>query len=95
MPYLKKANPIRIKDYNRIERQKVYQTTKWKKMRLAKLMTSPLCEICLSKGITNIAIDIHHIDSFMAYTGLKRMNKAFDFNNLQSLCKECHSKEHH
>ena len=28
------------------------------------------------------AEDIHHIDSFMNYTGTKRLAKAFDFNNL-------------
>lgn len=31
----------------------------------------------------------------MNYTGTKRLSKAFDFNNLMSICKECHAKEHH
>ena len=39
--------------------------------------------------------DIHHIDSFMNYTGTKRLAKAFDFNNLMSICKECHAKKHY
>ena len=58
-------------------------------------MQQPLCELCLAKGIINAAEDIHHIDSFMNYTGTKRLSKAFDFNNLMSICKECHAKEHH
>ena len=49
----------------------------------------------LAKGIIKPAEDIHHIDSFMNYTGTKRLAKAFDFNNLMSICKECHAKEHH
>ena len=32
------------------------------------------------------AIDVHHIDSFMNYEGLKRVEKAFNSNNLQSIC---------
>lgn len=58
-------------------------------------MQQPLCELCLAKGIIKPAEDIHHIDSFMNYTGTKRLAKAFDFNNLMSICKECHAKEHH
>lgn len=57
-------------------------------------MQQPLCELCLAKGIVTSAIDIHHIDSFMNYTDTKRLTKAFDFNNLMSICKECHAKEH-
>ncbi|WP_321426425.1 HNH endonuclease [uncultured Bacteroides sp.] len=37
---------------------------------------------------------MHHIQSFMNYEGLKRREMAFNYNNLQSICKECHQKEH-
>lgn len=57
-------------------------------------MNNPLCEVCLLIGIITPAIDIHHIDSFMNYEGLKRLDKAFNYDNLQSICKECHQKEH-
>lgn len=95
MPYLKKPNKQPSRTFNREERQKIYQSTKWKELRLAKLMQQPLCELCLAKGIINAAEDIHHIDSFMNYTGTKRLAKAFDFNNLMSICKECHAKKHY
>ena len=86
MPYLKKPNKQPSRTFNREERQKIYQSTKWKELRL---------ELCLAKDIVKPAEDIHHIDSFMNYTGTKRLAKAFDFNNLMSICKECHAKEHH
>lgn len=57
-------------------------------------MFNPLCQKCLEKGKTTLAIDVHHIDSFMNYQGLKRTEKAYDINNLVSLCKECHAEEH-
>ena len=36
-------------------------------------MANPLCEVCLANGIIKPAIDVHHIDSFMNYTGSKRL----------------------
>ena len=73
MPYLKKPNKQPSRTFNREERQKIYQSTKWKELRQAKLMQQPVCD----------------------YTGTKRLAKAFDFNNLMSICKECHAKEHY
>lgn len=94
MPTLQKPSKQRSRTFNRADRQKVYQSAKWQRLRKAKLMQNPLCEECLAKGIVKPAVDIHHIDSFMNYTGNMRLQKAYDFNNLQSLCKECHSELH-
>ena len=44
--------------------------------------------------MVTIADDVHHIDSFLNYSGNQRLNKAFDFSNLMSVCKECHGKIH-
>ena len=30
----------------------------------------------------------------MKYEGNERLEKAYDFDNLQSLCQECHNAEH-
>lgn len=57
-------------------------------------MSQPLCELCLAKGIITPAIDVHHIDSFMNYTGTDRLKYAFNFANLMSICKECHNRLH-
>lgn len=94
MPTLKKPNKQKPLQVKREDRQKVYQSTNWKKLRQAKLLANPLCEMCLKEGIVKPAIDIHHIDSFMNYTGTKRLQFAYNYNNLMSLCKECHQKIH-
>ena len=94
MPTLNKPKKAINISVNRKERQKIYQSTLWKKLRIAKLLQNPLCEKCLESNIIVPAIDIHHKDSFMNYTGLKRLEKAYDFNNLMSLCKDCHTKIH-
>ena len=41
-----------------------------------------------------MAEDVHHKDSFLNYDGTDRLAKAFDFSNLLSLCKQCHSYLH-
>ena len=94
MPYLNKPKKQKNRSVNREGRQKIYQSVEWKKLRLAKLKANPLCEVCLTKGIVKPAIDVHHINSFMNYSDNKRLQLAFDYNNLQSLCKECHSEKH-
>lgn len=94
MPYLVKSPKAKSRTFNREDRQKIYQSAKWKKLRLAKLMQDPLCEHCLAKGIVTPAIDVHHRDSFMNYSGLMRLDKAYDITNLVSLCKDCHAQEH-
>lgn len=94
MPYLTKAKKQKIRRVNRESRQKIYQSAEWKKLREAKLLQNPLCEICLSKGIVTPAIDIHHIDSFTKYDGLKLLEVAYNYGNLLSVCKQCHQKLH-
>lgn len=58
-------------------------------------MNHPLCERCEKAGKVVPAIDIHHKISFMTgKTPLDKKALAFDPNNLESLCKKCHQKEH-
>jgi 5-methylcytosine-specific restriction enzyme A len=94
MPTLKKATKQKIKSNKKEERKKIYNNTRWRKLRIAKLQQCPLCEVCLAKGVITPAIDVHHIDSFMNYEGLKRLEKAYNFANLLPVCKECHQKIH-
>lgn len=73
----------------------VYNTARWKRLRLVKLKNNPLCEICEKKGITKMADDVHHIQSFMSVDDPEaRKALAFDYDNLMSLCDECHSEIH-
>lgn len=76
-------------------RKEVYSSSKWKKLRAAKLMQNPLCEMCLENGIITAGVDIHHIISFVPIADQLRRNElAFNFDNLMTLCKECHQKIH-
>lgn len=94
MPTIVKQKKTENTSIKGAERQAIYNTKKWNKLRLVKLMQNPLCEKCLQKGIISPAVDVHHIDSFMNYEGEKWKEEAFNFNNLESLCKECHQREH-
>lgn len=93
---LKHQKPPRRSDTaNRQARMKIYQSVRWKKLREAKLVESPLCEICLQRDMVIPAEDVHHIISFMTTEdSVERHRLAYDYDNLQSLCKQCHQKIH-
>ena len=98
MPTIYKP-PHKKREYNdysgkREKRQSVYNTGRWQKMRRAKLMSNPLCEICALEGRITLAEDIHHLDSFMDHDEEYMLNYAFDADNLCSVCKKCHSRGH-
>lgn len=61
-------------------------SAKWKKLRLKKLRRNPLCERCLEKNIHRTAEEVDHILSRD-----QRPDLSLRFDNLQSLCKSCHS----
>jgi 5-methylcytosine-specific restriction protein A len=74
----------------RQERQAIYNTPRWVKLRKEKLMQNPVCEVCNKE----LADHVHHINSFMNYSKEERINVAYNSNNLQSVCRECHTKIH-
>lgn len=77
------------------KRKEVYNTTLWRRMRLAHLNINPLCEVCLLEGKTTLGEDVHHIHSFMDAKDIyERDRLAFDSNNLLTVCKICHSRLH-
>ena len=74
------------------ERQAIYSSTTWKQLRETKLRQKPLCECCLKQGIIKVAQDVHHVISFMSTSNpVERDRLAYDLDNLQSLCRECHN----
>lgn len=90
----KKQTTKRTDRYN-ADRRKVYQSQRWRLLRLTKLADSPLCERCLKNGVVKEAVDVHHIVSFMATDDeVMRKALAYDYANLMSLCKECHQYIH-
>ena len=67
----------------------------WQRLRLCHLRDHPLCEKCLEKGKVVAGEDVHHLKSPFNYDTMTiDMQLAFDDNNLQTLCKECHAAEH-
>lgn len=77
------------------EAQKVYNTSRWKKLRMEYLQCHPLCETCLEKQITQPACHIHHKVPFSkGKTDAERELLAFDYANLQALCAHCHEEKH-
>lgn len=97
MPTIKKTikkHPRRTDSYN-VARRKVYQSQRWRTLRLLKLSECPLCERCSKVGDVVPAIDVHHVVSFMSTDDpVKRVALAYDYDNLMSLCKECHQYIH-
>lgn len=82
-----------------MSRDKNYQhllnSKRWKTLRQWKLEQNPLCELCLREGKVVSAIDVHHktpVESARTPDEMERL--AFDPNNLQALCINCHAKVH-
>ena len=63
---------------------KFYCSSDWKKLRRVKLMNDPICEEC-GKAYAN---EVHHIKSLE-----NNYDYRLDYDNLQALCKPCHSIE--
>ena len=81
-------------DTRKKERQDIYNTQQWRDLRLIKLEQNPLCEECLLEGKVVVATEVHHKNSFMKYYDNQRIEKAFDIENLESLCRQCHQNKH-
>jgi len=88
--YCREHKLIEDKRYNKYERDpdsnKKYGR-RWEKIRAAYLSENPLCEICKDNGKLKAADLVHHkIKLSIGGTN--------DYDNLQSLCQECHSRLH-
>lgn len=95
MAWIYKPKYQRKNNQKRKERQEIYQSPLWKKLRLAKLRDCPICEVCEMEGIIKLAEDCHHLKSFLnSNDEVERDNLAFDFDNLLSVDKICHSRLH-
>ena len=80
------------KDANYI---KLINTAHWKRLRLKKLHAQPLCECCKGKDKITPATEVHHITPVESVTTIEQMEiLMFDYNNLMSLCSNCHHAIH-
>lgn len=98
MPTIQKPEKKR-KSFERKEtdmrklRQKAYQNTEWRKLREVYMHEHPLCDECLKKGKVTPATDVHHKKSPFK-NGEVNYSLLLDYDNLMSLCRECHGEIH-
>ncbi len=62
--------------------------SRWDKLKALKKRSAPLCEECLKKGRVTPAYMIHHI------TPINEGGAMYDFDNLESVCRDCHAVLH-
>lgn len=98
--YLPRSSPKPKKyktrtDENTKSRQSIYQSKTWKLLRHSKIIHDPCCEVCAMRGIIKIADEVHHLRSFMtAEDQEERLLLAYDYDNLISVCRQCHNRIH-
>lgn len=94
----KKKHFKRVKETNKkdnVNHKAVYNTKRWKSIRIEKLKKNPLCEICLEKGVIKLATDVHHIIPISTGKTIQdKQRLGFDLNNINSVCEECHKDIH-
>lgn len=82
----------RERSYNKAAYQDVYNTPRWKRLRSVKVRNNPLCEECLRKGVVKQVEEVHHIVPFDIDNFSEEL--AYNYDNLISLCIECHKEAH-
>lgn len=71
-----------------------YKSSQWKTCREQYLdKSNHLCERCLAKGLYVPARFVHH-KIHLNFSNVSDPNIALNFNNLESLCFDCHNNEH-
>ena len=74
--------------------ERFYTTRAWRKSRSAFLKEKGgLCEICLSKGLIEPAVHVHHRVPITP-ENLSDPRITLDHGNLMALCEECHQAQH-
>lgn len=72
-----------------------YKSKQWKQCREAYLRrTDGLCERCKAKGRITPAEHIHH-KVHLTLENYQDPSIAYNFENLEALCKACHNQEHY
>ena len=67
----------------------LYNTERWRTLRRRHLLKEPWCVDCLRRG--TVAVPATEVDHITAHKG--NTDLFYDEDNLQSLCKRCHSRK--
>lgn len=71
-----------------------YRSTEWKRCRRAYLdYVSGRCERCLERGLHVPAKIVHH-KVYLSPENYNDPSIAYNFENLEALCQNCHNEEH-
>ena len=81
-------DPPKRGPYHYATRNSFYTSPPWRRLRNLKLAEDPLCERCTERGLIVPAYEVHHVIEIDL-----RPDLALEYNNLESLCKTCHSRE--
>lgn len=75
--------------------KKFYGSSNWQKIRDAYYkQVGGLCERCYAKGIIKAGQIVHH-RKHITPNNINNANITSNFSNLELLCRDCHSEEHH
>lgn len=73
----------------------VYNTKRWRDLRLWFLQNNPLCLRCKNEGKIVSAVEVHHIKRLSSVDTIpEKQALGFDINNLEGLCEKHHKEEH-
>ena len=73
----------------------VYNSKRWRTLRIEKLKKDTLCEICFMQGKISSGVEVHHIIPISTGKTIKEKQRlGFDILNLMTLCEQCHKNEH-
>ena len=78
------------------DKQRIYNSPEWARLRAIKLQEEPLCQRCLDLGFVKPARVIHHIEPIekaRSYEEMRRLALC-GTQGLLSLCFQCHSDIH-
>jgi len=82
-----KAEAAQYNRYGRDRERDKYYGRPWKQIRAAYIAAHPLCEECRDDGRLMPAVIVHHKRKLTD-------GGTNDWENLQALCSECHSRLH-
>lgn len=92
----RKNNSRKKHGLQKMIQEHVYSTTRWKHVRKSYFMQFPLCQKCLAEGRTTETEEIHHRIPLKTCNGDLNylLQLAFDYDNLMSVCTQCHHDIH-
>lgn len=78
-----------------INYRRMINSGRWLRLRKQKLSSNPLCQDCQAEGRYVSATEVHHVRPCESARSVKEMEGLmFEYNNLRSLCHDCHVATH-